>query len=414
MTLRSYAPPSIPALRRMIATAALSICSMAMVVHAQWTPLTTGVTSFRSITADGGALYAATYPAGVRKSINGGATWNQVNTGLPQSGANFYVESVGYNGNYVFAGTQSGIYRTNDGGASWTVANGTLTASNTIYANKFFVFGGVTMAVFSGDIAGGGGIWRTGNSGLTWTIGHSGMGSNARVYHMAEQGAFLYAASNVGLYISNDNGLSWQLSTVMNYSCYAIASINNTLVATTTFGYQYSTNNGGSWTNGTGAPANPTSGELIPFDGKVYAIAGSSGSLVSANNGATWATADAGLSQTDSVSLSEFFVNGSILYVGALFNVYSRTGSGTGLVQEAAAADAIIRPTLFSEGFVVEGMVGGGGTLELVDLHGRIVLAQTVNGNSARVERGALAAGTYAVMLRKANDHTFIGRVVAQ
>lgn len=65
-------------------------------------------------------------------------------------------------------------------------------------------------------------IWRTTNGGTTWTIGHSGMGSNARVYNIClHSNGFLYASSNVGLYISNDGGLNWRISSTMNYSCYA-------------------------------------------------------------------------------------------------------------------------------------------------------------------------------------------------
>lgn len=389
--------------------------SFATHAHAQWTALTAGIQSVRSLTADAGALYAATYPSGVKKSTDGGDNWNPVNTGLPQSGANYFVESVGRNGSYLFAGTQSGIYRSNDAGASWAMANGTLTASNTVFANKFFVFGGITMAVFNGDILSGGGIWRTSNNGTAWTIGHSGMGSNAKVYDLVEQGGVLYAATSVGLYTSSDNGLSWQLSAAMNYSCYALASISNTLVAVTTFGYQYSTNNGGSWNNATGGPANPSAGELKAFDGKVYAnTVGSTGCLVSINNGATWAAANGGLSAIDQTALTEFLVSGSILYVGALFEVYSITGLGVGMAHQQGATATTITPTLFADGFNVEGLEGSSGMLELVDVHGRTVRMQAVNSATVRVTREMLPAGAYSVMLQNSNGRTFLGRVVAQ
>ena len=161
--------------------------ALPLVASAQWASFTGGgqITSIRSMTQDATGHYAVTYPTGIKKSTNGGTVWAPVNNGLPQSGQSYFVESVFNNGTSLFAGTQSGVYRSDDNGASWSNANGTLTASNSVYANKWFVNAGVTMAIFNGDIASGGGIWRTTNGGSTWTIGHSGMGSNARVYNLS-------------------------------------------------------------------------------------------------------------------------------------------------------------------------------------------------------------------------------------
>ena len=393
----------------------LTVLAVPALVHAQWTPLAAGLQSIRSLTAHGGALYAATYPTGVKKSTDGGDNWSPVNTGLPQSGANYFVESVGHNTTHLLAGTQSGIYRSDDGGASWSIANGTLPANNMVFANKFFVFGGITMAVFNGDIASGGGIWRTNNSGTTWVIGHSGMGSNARIYNLVEQGGILYASSNVGLYTSSDNGLNWSASAGMNYSCYSLASINNTLVAITSFGYQYSTNAGSSWNNSTGAPTNPSTGELIAFDNKVYAnTVSNTGCLVSVNNGSIWTAANGGLTAIDQTAMTEFMVDGNILYTGALFDIYSVTGSGTGITQQQERGLTTIRPSTFTDGFTIEGLKGDEDVLELLDVQGRRVRLQAISGSNVEVLRGALAAGTYSVVLRWSDGSRFIGRVVAQ
>ncbi len=388
---------------------------------AQWTPLaTTGVTTTRSMASASGALYAATYPSGVKKSTDAGDNWSPVNTGLPQSGANYFVESVGYNGSYLFAGTQSGIYRSNDGGASWSSSNGTLTASNTVNANKFYVFAGVTMAVFNGDIISGGGIWRTANNGTTWTIGHSGMGSNAKVFNMAVNGATLYASTNVGLYTSIDNGLSWQPSASMNYACYGIAVNGNNLIALTAFGYRYSTNGGSVWTDATGDPASPVGGEIAVFDGKIYATVVTSGTttsdvLVSTTNGATWVSASTAIGPIDITALNEFLVDGGLMYLGALFDIYFTTDLNVGIGHTTGAQTVRILPTLFSDGFVVEGLEGAvPGRLELMDVWGRIVSVQAVNTTRVRIERGMLSSGAYSVLLHDARGSRLIGRVVAE
>lgn len=137
-----------------LAIAVLLSCQLS----AQWTPLATGMTSNRSLCELNGDLYCASYTTGVKKSLNGVGPFTVVNNGLPNTGGIYYVQSVGTDGTYVFAGTESGIYRSGDGGANWTNSNGTLAASPSVYANKFFSFGGTLLAVFAGSVGQGGGI----------------------------------------------------------------------------------------------------------------------------------------------------------------------------------------------------------------------------------------------------------------
>lgn len=389
---------------------------------AQWGSFTGGgqITSIRSMTQDATGFYAVTYPTGVKKSTNGGTVWSPVNNGLPQSGQSYFVESVGYSGTSLFAGTQSGVYRSDDNGASWSAANGTLTASNSVFANKWFFNAGVTMAIFNGDIASGGGIWRTTNGGSTWTIGHSGMGSNARVYNIClHSNGFLYASSNVGLYISNDGGLNWQVSSTMNYACYAIASNGGNLIALTTFGYKYSTNNNGSWTDATGGPASPTGGDIAVFDGKVYAtvVTGGGGAtsdmLVSLNSGLTWASVANGIGATDLISMQEFFVSPSNLYIGALFDIYTISDNNVGSPEEAFEHFAIA-PSAFDASFTVTGaQVVIGDRFELLDMSGRLVLTQSAAGTSTTIARGNLVGGTYVLLREHQGIRTFVGQVTA-
>ncbi|QQR87448.1 MAG: hypothetical protein IPJ76_04270 [Flavobacteriales bacterium] len=396
--------------------------ALPLLATAQWASFTGGgqITSIRSMTQDVTGHYAVTYPTGIKKSTNGGTVWAPVNNGLPQSGQSYFVESVFNNGTSLFAGTQSGVYRSDDNGASWSAANGTLTASNTVFANKWFVNAGVTMAIFNGDIASGGGIWRTTNGGTTWTIGHSGMGSNARVYNIClHSNGFLYASSNVGLYISNDGGLNWQISSTMNYSCYAIASNGGNLIALTTFGYKYSSNNNGSWTDATGDPASPTGGDIAVFDGKVYAtvVAGGGGStsdmLVSLNSGLTWASVANGIGATDLISMQEFFVSPSNLYIGALLDIYTISDNNVGMPEEAFE-HFTIAPNAFEASFIVTGaQVVAGDRFEVLDMVGRLVLSTPASGTSTVIDRGQLPSGGYLLLHERDGARSFVGRLTA-
>lgn len=383
---------------------------------AQWTPLTTGLQSIRSMTHLGTDLYAATYPSGVKKSTTGGSSWNAVNNGLPMSGSNIFCESVGYNGAYLFAGTQSGIYRSNNGGTLWEVANGSLTASSTVYANKWFHFSGTTMAVFAGSVAAGGGMWRTSNNGTNWYIGHSGMGSNVTVYHLTPVGSTLYASTSVGIYTSADNGLSWVVHPTVNYATYSIAQVSTTLVMTCTFGYRYSTNGGSTWLDASGDPASPTEGELIAYDGILYANTGTStGCLRSTDNGMTWSAYNTGLGAIDQTALEEFHVASTKLYVSALFDIYYINGLGLGAPAHDEVNTAAMFPTIFVDGFTYTDPNATHGELQLIDMQGKVVHSIRISSTAQWIDRRGLASGTYRVRLNNTNATLRdLGTVIAQ
>lgn len=391
---------------------------LSSLVSAQWQPYNSGQGSIRSITTEGSAIHMVSYPNGVFTSVNDGATWSASNTGLPLTNSSYFVRSVGRNATHLFAGTHSGIYRSANGGGTWALANGTLTASATVYANKFFQFGNTTFAVFTGTIANGGGIYRTVDNGNTWLIGHSGFGSNATVYHIASSGSALYAATSVGLYKSTDNGQQWSAIPGSNFAIYAVAAVDGRLIVVSTFGYRYSTNDGANWTNSTGAAANPTKGELIPFDGKLYSISGTnSGCFVSLDNGTSYSAFNDGLAPIDVVSQEQFHASGSRLFIGTFSDIYSIAGSSVGLPDASSQQIIPMYPSPFADGFTVDlSGVEPGGTLLVLDATGREVrrvVGLTVGPNY--VAREGLASGRYSVVLMDRSSNTIVpvGTVIA-
>ncbi|MBK9275971.1 MAG: exo-alpha-sialidase [Flavobacteriales bacterium] len=399
---------------RLLPTAPLALLAfLPFVSPAQWTALASGQQQTRSMTSEGGALYAVTYPTGVKKSTNGGSSWTAVNTGLPQNGGNYFVESVGRKGTSLFAGTQSGIHRSDNGGTSWTSVNGSLTASNQVYANKFFSFGNDLFAVFTGTVSQGGGIWKTDNLGGTWNVGHSGMGSNTIVYHLTQVGGLLHAATNTGIYTSANNGLNWTAMPGVNYTVFGVAAAGSNLVMVSTFGVRYSTNNGATWNDATGTPTSLADGEIIGYDGKVYLILpNQTGIYRSIDNGVTFAAYNGGVSVIDLVSLEEFFADGSLLYVGSFTDIYSVAGSTVAVEEASPAPSAYLYPTVFESGFTAV-MPEGQSQVSLVlfDAQGREVLrVDGLGAGEHRIERGGLKAGTYRCVVEGA-DGSRKGRV---
>jgi hypothetical protein len=393
-------------------TTVVAVVATGTLSFAQWMPMTVGMLSNRSMTSDATGLYDVSYPNGIKKKATGSSTWDPVNNGLPDNGGNYFVQSVGAAPGWLFAGTESGIYRSNDNGASWALANGSLTANANVYANKWFTNAGVTLAIFAGSIANGGGIARTDNSGNTWNTGHSGMGSNVEVFALTLIGNTIWAATNTGLWKSTDNALSWTAHAPVNYATYGIAADGSTMAIVSTFGMRYSTDGGTVWNDATGDPSNPTDGELVEFSGDLYALVGSSGCLKSTDEGHTWAPFNDGFTVVDAQAQEEFFIEGNLLYCTALFDIYSL--EGTVGVKENIVSNMLIYPNTFREGFNLTND-GAYRTCVLLDASGRVAATRALNAGKNWITRDGLANGVYQVfVVNTAGERRAAGTVIAE
>ena len=326
--------------------------------------------------------------------------WTNVNTGLPLNGSSYFVQSVGSDGAYLYAGTESGIYRSTSGTDTWSSINGSLTANNQVYANKFFVSGSNLLAVFTGTILQGGGIWRSSTFGNSWLIGHSGMGSNAQVNHLTQVGGTLYASTSVGIYTSTDNAQNWNVLPSVNYATYSLAAIADRLVIVSTFGIRYSTDNGLSWMDATGEPNSATDAELVAFDGGLYALLNGVGCLRSMDNGSTWAEWNTGFSEIDAEAQEEFFVQPDRLLCTALFDVYALDGTGMGLSAPLDQSDILVFPTAVDQGFTARNN-GSAGTLIIIDQAGRRIREVPIGANTSTwIDRDGITSGLYSLLFR--------------
>ena len=392
-------------------------------LQANWTPMVVGGSGSKSITTFNGAIYVATYNSGVRKSTDDGANWTLVNTGLPANGEFVNVQSVGRSADALFCGTESGIYRSLNEGASWELANGPLPASNLIYANKFYTFGGVTFVVFTGTVGqAAGAVFRTVDNGNTWLQGFSGLSTNMTVYNLDDANGVLYASTSTALMKSSDLGQTWVQAGTSNFAVFAVQAVGNRLVALSGLGARYSTNEGQTWTNSTNYPVAipPAGSELIAYDNKYWAITKSSslGCYRSLDNGVTWSAFNTGFGAADAFSQEEFHASGNNLYIACLFDSYSTPGTTTAISDEAGTELPVPFPTVFTDQFTVDmSTVGAGKTLVLMDASGREVRRQgNVPAAPVRIERGNLLAGRYQVMIMDPITGTMrpLGAVIAE
>lgn len=405
--------------------ASLSLaCALAFSAAAQWNLVNnTGYQSVRSITSGGGVLYmvatsTTTFNSTVFKSTDAGNSWTESGSGLP-TGAS--VQSVHATGSVLLCGTQNGVFRSTDAGASWIAANNGLpTSSTSNYVKKFFQFGTTTLAVFSATIGSQGGIYRSTDGGAQWFSGNNGLATNMVVNQVAQAGSLLYAATSTGLASSSNQAVTWSQIPTANFACHAVQGTASRLVVISGLGYRYSTNGGSTWTNATGAPAAPTSGELVLYDGKYWAINAMSPMdvLRSVDNGASFSVYEGGLQGADVIAQNCFGPVGTTLYLGCFQNLYAHPGSTTGLEAEAPMPLPHPYPTLFCEGFTIEaGAEWAGGDAVLIDASGREARRERgLPAGAAWVARGVLPAGAYRVVLERRGgmERLHLGTVIAQ
>jgi hypothetical protein len=151
-------------------------------------------------------VYAGSRYRGVFKSIDGGIHWAPVNSGLPDSGSGISVSALAADPQHsgtVYASVAGGLFKTIDGGATWTDTG--LTSSPvalTIDPQN----SGVIYAA-SPD-----GLSQSADSGTNWqnVFAPGSSGVFAAAVDLLSS-ATVYAATDAGVFQSTDGGSSWTL-----------------------------------------------------------------------------------------------------------------------------------------------------------------------------------------------------------
>src|SRR5664280_2625467 len=90
------------------------------VLNAQWVQTNISNSGYvNSLTVSGNNIFAGT-DNGVYLSTNSGASWAQVNNGLPLYKPIYSLDVIGNN---IFAGTFGGIYLSTNNGTNWAQAD---------------------------------------------------------------------------------------------------------------------------------------------------------------------------------------------------------------------------------------------------------------------------------------------------
>jgi photosystem II stability/assembly factor-like uncharacterized protein len=288
-----------------------------------WTQAIKGLVDPRieSLAADGPVFLAGTQ-SGVYISTNSGQNWTAV--GLPIT----YVFSFSSNGSDLFAcATQmsGGIFVTPDYGQNWNFLLGGIPT----YHVSSVSWNGKDMLAAT-DI----GVFISADRGLTWTKKSNGipaMDEYNTVTCVAGNGTDQYAGTySTGIFVSHDGGENWTHATLpVEEHFYAMCFfINNTGVYVGTFcgGILFSSDNGHTWTSmNNGLPAVTANTSIVQVGSKLF-LATYGGVYSSGDNGHTWGIAGNELSSKVIYGLA---THGSDLFAATSENgVYMSTNQG--------------------------------------------------------------------------------------
>jgi photosystem II stability/assembly factor-like uncharacterized protein len=317
-----------------------------------WAPRAGGIgwASIASIAVDAGRVIAMNYQ-GVYRSTDAGVTWTSTPSGLPSTDA----RSVCVSGTNVWAGRRhSGwFYRSTDFGATWLKSDsGMLNVNVTriqkigdrLYASFWGGDGiavsdddGATWKTFSSKLLGkivfgvafkngvltavtSDGFWISPDSGKTGSYTYI---ADAQGYSDAEYLATetaLYSGQYDGVYISTDNGATWDRSMEGIHETTTVGvvkHVNSYIAATDQDGVFRSNNSGGSWSRVLPGFTYGVNRTLLSY-GNVLLLGAVSGLVRSTDGGTTWTSSSTGI--TGSPNVFTFVTNGASVYAG--------TGSG--------------------------------------------------------------------------------------
>ena len=213
-----------------------------------WDSINIGLPSYKNIytiAVRGNEIYAGLANFGMYKSINNGATWMSISTGLPLN--NYTPWSIHFVGNDIFIASPNsngGIYMSDDNGNTWSNVNNNITDSSIccLVSNSSGIYAG------SMD---GGGIFKTTDNGASWNSSNTGLPTgwfsvNALVVKDTTVYAGIQTPISNSIYKSSNGGLTWTFCSNISSYITELSVCGNKIFMGTENGVYYSTD-GQNW-----------------------------------------------------------------------------------------------------------------------------------------------------------------------
>ena len=233
-------------------------------------------------------ILAATQSRGVLRSVDGGVNWATTD-GIEGTVRAFSTREFTHR---IWAGTESGIYKSDDRGATWTRSN---TSPGTGFVRSIAIsptnFATAAVAI---DMDG---VFITTDDGGSWTPANNGL-EGVQVEHLKfhrDNPAVIFASTSAGVWQSVDAGTNWLPITesfLANEVATSRASADNLFLATENAGIYRSRDGGVNWQDITPDESSMFTSVATSVDGTEWVFAGTAdaGLLISSISGVEWLT----------------------------------------------------------------------------------------------------------------------------
>ena len=282
----------------------------------QWSQ-TAGPYGGRALTflAKGDSVFVGTEGGGIFFSTNTGRTWVRSDPGVSLKQVNILTAA----GGQIFAGTNIGVLRSDDNGASWMVANGNLPDSSVHVVGGI---GGYVLAGFTGY-----GICRSSDGGQIWDPIESSVLIEP-LRSMLTTDSLVFLGTATGCFLSTDSGLTWvarsngmQTGTVVR----SFVAVDDTVIMAGTRGTIYRSGNFGETWVEAGEGIDQSGVLALEVNGDNLFAGTDAGVYQSINDGGFWSPVDNGMG---TVRVNALVVSGSSLLSGTDEGVFRTVNNG--------------------------------------------------------------------------------------
>ena len=220
------------------------------------------------------AMFIGTYKRGVYRSFNNGASWESCNNGINSNVLGIYC----HNGKVFATALGQGVMVSSDNGATWTSSGLNKQAKG--YAH----LGDTLYAVCFGD-----GVFASFDNGVTWHNFTSSLPTRNLWCIAAHNGDIFVGDTQGRIYRGSRNGTGWTRTNTPSFlaSVGNIGVIGGRVLAATHGSDFFYTDNGSTWTQGSGIGTVEIRGMLVE-DSNVFIGTDMLGSFLSTDGGASF------------------------------------------------------------------------------------------------------------------------------
>ncbi len=316
-------------------------------------------------------------------SSDDGKTWVAKEKGLPN---NISVICLAVKGEYLFAGSNNGLFLSSDDGESWTKQSNHLkiirdiavlgdnlysatpdgiymsTDNGKSWILKLNSISSIKIIVKGNDIIAGTskGIYTSDDHGENWLKNNTGL-TDVSIGEFVIVGSNIFAGGS-SLFFSSDDGNNWsekQVTGLESESFTGLVSLGGNIFVSSLKGIYMTSDLGNTWEDKNSGLSNLYIANLKVSENILFVCTYGSGIFQSRDNGNTWEDKNSGLTEDQKKDISRIAVNGQ--YIIAAKNMYSGVLLSTDSGKSWTSYDTIFSKTnIFSLTFNGNDIFAGG------------------------------------------------------